>query len=102
MAGWQRRPPVGSGGRQLEHRLVAWRLAQQRAPVLVRILAGEMRELVDEALDDEPVLRRAHRAPDPKQEAKDLVGTCDAVAADRNMAYDAPNLRLECTTTHTG
>src|SRR2546430_5426000 len=31
MAGWQRRPPVGSGGRQLEHRLVAWRLAQQRA-----------------------------------------------------------------------
>src|SRR5207245_3612449 len=64
----ERRPPVRLGRGQLQHPLVAGRLAEQRTPVLVRILAGQVGQLVDEALDDETVLRRADRAPEPERE----------------------------------
>jgi len=55
--------PAGSGAPQfrlrrgrLEHRLVPLGLAEERAAILVRILAGGVGQLVDEALGDERVL----------------------------------------------
>ena len=55
----QRRAPAGLGRRQLEDPLVAGRLPEERAPVLVRVLPRLVRQLVDEGLDDERVLGRA-------------------------------------------
>ena len=54
--GRQRRPPVRLRRGRLEHRLVPLGLAEERAAILVRILAGGVGQLVDEALGDERVL----------------------------------------------
>src|SRR5262245_65708058 len=43
---------------------------QQPTTELVRILTGFVRELVDEALDDERILRMTDAAPEPERNAR--------------------------------
>ena len=59
-----RRAPAGLGRGELQHCLVARCLVEQVEPVLHRVLAGLDGQLVDEALDDEDVVRGAHAAPE--------------------------------------
>src|SRR6187549_1453471 len=62
-AGRQRAAPVGQACGALERRAEPRLIGQEIAPELERILAGGMRELVDERLLEEPVLRVEDRAP---------------------------------------
>ena len=57
------RAPADFARGQIEHAQRARVLGEQRAPVVERILAGGMRELVHEALDHEQVVRRTDAAP---------------------------------------
>src|SRR5438445_1331040 len=72
-AGGERLAPAGFFGGELERALVARLLAEERAPELERILARGVRELVDEALEKETVLRVPDRAPEPHLDAARLL-----------------------------
>ena len=61
---------------------MAGRLPEERPPVLVGVLAGQVGQLVDEALDDEPVLGRAHRAPEAERDPEVLVDPLDPHVGD--------------------
>ena len=52
---------------RVEHAEVLLLLLQQRAPELVRILAGGVRQLVDEALAEERVVGVRHGAPESRR-----------------------------------
>src|SRR5438477_2416 len=78
----QRLAPAGLLGSHLEDTLVARLLAQQRAAELEGILARRVRQLVDEALAEEAVLRVADRAPEPHLHAGLLSRVLDAQVGD--------------------
>ena len=59
------RAPTRLARREVQHREVARRLAEQVAAVLVRVLLRRLGQLVDEALHHERVERVVHRAPEP-------------------------------------
>src|SRR6202043_1928983 len=62
---------------QVEHRAGARYVFKQRAPVIDRVLPGCGGQLVDEALDDKTVVRRADAAPPSRHQARGLLA--DAV-----------------------
>src|SRR5207245_8918416 len=72
-AGGERLAPARFFSGELERASAARLLAEERAPELVRILARRVRELVDEALEKETVLRVPDRAPEPDLEISGLL-----------------------------
>src|SRR6266849_9190717 len=72
-AGGQRLAPAGFFRGELERASGARLLVEERTPELERILARRVRELVDEALQKETVLRVSDRAPEPDLEAARLL-----------------------------
>src|SRR6267143_880792 len=72
-ASGQRLTPARFFRGELERASAARLLAEEGAPELVRILARRVRELVDEALQKETVLRVPDRAPEPDLEAARLL-----------------------------
>src|SRR6185503_18510329 len=64
---WQLRSPPRPFGRDLEHVLQARMLAQHLATKLEWIAPRGVRQLIEEALEHERVLRRAHGPPEPNR-----------------------------------
>src|SRR6185436_17012814 len=62
-AGGRRRAPASHLCSFVEHCEMPGRMRQQIAPILQRILAGSMREFVDERLREETVLSVRYGAP---------------------------------------
>ncbi len=65
-----RRSPVALLGNEIEHAEMTRFALQQPTTELVRILTGFVGELVDEALDDERILRMTDAAPESERHAR--------------------------------